>query len=137
VTRIGAEIGRTRSLIVEAQIDDGTPFIPGMFAEARITIGQVERPVVPKTAVKGTCSKQPELVSSGNDAPADKIQATEKCHGPWHVFVAVKGELEERVVQLGPPPGEGKLSIAQGVKNGDKVVTTITDKIVDGLRVVE
>ncbi len=138
ITRIGAEVGRSRSLIVEARIDKGSPFIPGMFAEAHITIGQVERPIVPRTAVQGTCDGQPQLVSTGGEGtPADKIESEVKCRGPWHVFVAIKGELEERVVQLGPSPGKGEVSIVQGVSKNEKVVAKITDKIVDGLRVVE
>ena len=40
VTRLGAEIGQSRALVVEATLDKGTPLIPGMFAEARVVIGQ-------------------------------------------------------------------------------------------------
>jgi membrane fusion protein, multidrug efflux system len=112
VTRIGAEIGRTRSLIVEATIEKGSDLVPGMFAEAHVTIKQVERPVLPATAV----------------ARRGKV---------WHVFVAVKGELEDRIVQVGPAPGADQVSIVQGVNKGDKVVAKVTDQIVDGLRVVE
>ncbi|MEO8699166.1 MAG: efflux RND transporter periplasmic adaptor subunit [Kofleriaceae bacterium] len=112
VTRIGAEIGRTRSLIVEATIDKGSDLVPGMFAEAHLTIKQVERPVLPAAAV----------VRRG------KV---------WHAFVVVKGELEDRIVQLGPQPSKDQVSIVQGVLKGDKVVAKVTEQIVDGLRVVE
>ncbi|HSD88766.1 MAG TPA: efflux RND transporter periplasmic adaptor subunit [Kofleriaceae bacterium] len=113
VTRLGAEIGRTRSLIVEATLDKGTDLVPGMFAEAHIQIGETPRPVLPGDAV----------VKRGKT---------------WHAFVVTKsGELEERLVQLGPTPAEGKVSIVQGVAKGEKVVTKVDDKIVDGLRVVE
>jgi hypothetical protein len=135
VTRIGAEVGRTRSLIVEAQIDKDTPLKPGMFAEARVTIGLVERPVIPRSALRGKCGKEPTLeVGSGS---ASKIVPKEKCRGPWRVFVVVKGELEERVVQLGPDSGPGKVSIVQGITAGEKVVEKPTEQTVDGLRVVE
>src|SRR6185436_7724407 len=47
VSRIGGEIGRTRSLIVEATLAPQTDLVPGMFAEAHVVIGQTQRPVVP------------------------------------------------------------------------------------------
>jgi RND family efflux transporter MFP subunit len=113
VTRLGAEIGRTRSLIVEATLDKGSELVPGMFAEAHIQIGETSRPVLPKDAVA-------------------------KRGKTWHAFVVTKnGELEERLVQLGPPPGKDQVSIIQGVAKGEKVVAKVDDKIVDGLRVVE
>jgi len=55
----------------------------------------------------------------------------------WHAFVSVKGELQDRVVQVGAAPAPGQLSILQGLNKGDKVVAKITDQITDGLRVVE
>lgn len=112
ITRIGGEIGKTRSLIVEATLDPQEELVPGMFAEAHIIIGQTPRPVVPAEAV----------VRRG------KL---------WHAFVAVKGELQDRIVQVGAPPAPGQLSILQGVSKGDKVVAKVTDQIIDGLRVVE
>jgi membrane fusion protein, multidrug efflux system len=112
VTRLGAEIGRSRSLLVEATLDKGSGLVPGMFAEARVTIGQVPRPVLPETAV----------VKRGKT---------------WHAFVVVKGEAQDRIVQLGAKPGAGQVSIIQGVVKGDKVVAKVTDQIVDGVRVVE
>jgi membrane fusion protein (multidrug efflux system) len=110
VTRVGAEIGRTRSLIVEATLDKGSDLVPGMFAEAHVTIGQTSRPVVPEAAV----------VKRGKT---------------FHAFVAINGELQDRIVQVGPAPGPGKLSIVRGVVKGEKVVVKVTDQIIDGLRV--
>jgi membrane fusion protein (multidrug efflux system) len=163
ITRIGGEIGRSRSLIVEATVerrsrevqddkggraaperrsrevqddkggraaperrsrevqDDkggrATPdpqkeLVPGMFAEAHVVIGQTPRPVLPAEA----------LVKRGKT---------------WHAFVAVKGELQDHIVQVGPSPEPGKVSILQGVTKGDKVVAKISDQIIDGLRVIE
>jgi membrane fusion protein (multidrug efflux system) len=112
VTRLGAEIGRSRSLLVEATLDKGTDLVPGMFAEAHVTVGQVSRPVLPETAV----------VKRGKT---------------WHVFLVVKGELVDRIVQLGAKPAAGQVSIVQGVVKGDKVVAKVTDQVVDGVRVVE
>lgn len=129
VTRIGAEIGRTRSLIVEATLDPGSGLVPGMFAEAHLTIGEVARPVVPKDAV----------VKRG------KIQ---------HAFVVVDGEVRDQIVQTAESGAPDTIAIVSGipsgVKKGDKVVvkeivekdgkpaaTAITEKVGDGLRVVE
>lgn len=112
ITRIGGEIGKSRALIVEATLDPQTELVPGMFAEAHVTVGQTARPVVPAEAV----------VQRG------KL---------WHAFVAVKGELQDRIVQVGAPPAPGQVSILQGVAKGDKVVAKVTPQITDGLRVVE
>jgi membrane fusion protein (multidrug efflux system) len=112
VTRIGAEIGRTRSLIIEATIAPGSELVPGMFAEAHVTIGETPRPVVPKEAVA-------------------------KRGKTWHAFVAVNGELVDRPVQIAPSTDATKVAIVQGLKKGEKVVAKVTDQIVDGLRVTE
>jgi membrane fusion protein (multidrug efflux system) len=112
VTRIGGEIGRTRSLIVEATLDPQTDLVPGMFAEAHVITGQTPRPVIPAEAV----------VKRG------KLS---------HAFVAVKGEIQDHIVQVAPGPEPGKVAILQGVNKGDKVVAKITDQIIDGLRVTE
>lgn len=112
ITRLGAEIGRTRSLIVEATLDKGTDLVPGMFAEAHIQVGQTTRPVLPATAVA-------------------------KRGKTWHAFVIKNGEVEERLVQLGAQPAEGQVSIVQGVAKGEKVVAKVDDKIVDGIKVTE
>ena len=112
VTRVGAEIGRTRSLIVEATLDPGSGLVPGMFAEAHVTIGQTAKPIVPAAAVV----KRGKL---------------------WHAFVVVKGEVQDKIVHLGPDPAPGQKSILSGVVKGDKVVAKVTDAVVDGLRVVE
>jgi membrane fusion protein (multidrug efflux system) len=112
VTRLGAEIGRSRSLLVEATLEKGSDLVPGMFAEARVTVGQQPRPVLPETAV----------VKRGKT---------------WHAFIVVKGEAQDKIVQLGAKPGPGQVSILQGVVKGDKVVAKVTDQVVDGVRVVE
>jgi len=112
VTRLGAEIDKSRALIVEATIEPGSNLVPGMFAEGHVVIGQTPRVVLPAEAV----------VKRGKT---------------WHAFVDNKGELADRIVQLGPPPGPGQVSIIQGVVKGEKVVSKVTDAIVDGLKVVE
>ena len=138
VTRIGAEIGRTRSLTVEATLDSkvGTPtgrdaleaiggreiesrvngeteLVPGMFAEAHVVIGQMQRPVVPADAV----------VQRGKSR---------------HAFVIVSGEVQDRVVQLGVPPAKGMEAIVKGVAVGEVLVRHVREGnklVVDGARV--
>ena len=135
ITRRGGEIGRTRSLIVEATIDpkgvpasmsaecadvvvsDKTTLVPGMFAEAMVTVDTVERIVVPSTAV----------------AQRGKT---------WHVFVARNGELQDRIVLTGPSSTPGTVAIVRGdLDPGDKIANNITtDKglradVVDGARI--
>jgi membrane fusion protein, multidrug efflux system len=111
VSRVGGEIGRTRSLIVEATLDPQKELVPGMFAEAHIVVGQTPRPVIPATAV----TRRGKL---------------------WHAFIAIKGELHDQIVQVGPA-ADGQVSILQGVNKGDKLVAKVTEQIIDGLRVVE
>jgi hypothetical protein len=130
VTRIGAEIGRTRSLIVEATVDAAKPtlidtpackdpaaqaradLVPGMFAEAQVQIGAQKKPAVPEDAV-------------------DKRGKT------MHVFVAVKGELQDRIVQVGPPPAPGMVSILRGLDAGEQVARKAkgNPQIADGVRI--
>ena len=112
VTRVGAEIGRTRSLIVEATLDKGTDLVPGMFVEARVNVREAPHTVVPKEAVA-------------------------KRGKTGHVFVVEKGELHDRIVQLGPELASGQVAILSGVAKGEKLVAKVDDKTVDGLRVVE
>jgi RND family efflux transporter MFP subunit len=111
VSRVGGEIGRTRSLIVEATLDPQKELVPGMFAEAHVVVGQTPRPVLPAEAVV----KRGKL---------------------WHAFIALKGELHDQIVQVGPASG-GQVSILQGVNKGDKLVAKVTEQIIDGLRVTE
>jgi membrane fusion protein (multidrug efflux system) len=112
VSRIGVEISaKTRSLIVEAQLDKGTDLVPGMFAEAHVQVGTVSRVVLPAAAV----------VKRGRQ---------------WHAFTVNKnGEATDCIVQLGTPPAQGQVAIVQGVNKGDKVISPVTDQVVDGAKV--
>jgi len=111
ISRMGAEIGRqTRSLIAEATIAPGTPLVPGMFVEARITTGMPDQPVIPETAT----------IKRGQTSRA---------------FVAVDGRLRERVIQLGPSPGPGRVSVQKGLEVGEQVVAVAGDpKVTDGAK---
>jgi len=112
VTRLGAEIGRTRSLIIEATLDKGSDLVPGMFVEAHIKVGTAMYPMLPADAV----------VKRGKR---------------WHAFVIKNGEVEERLVQVGPAPAPGQVSIVDGVAKGEKVVAKVSEPITDGVKVVE
>lgn len=111
ITKLGSEIGRmNRALIAEAELQAGTPLVPGMFAEASITLGTSPMPVVPRSAV----------VRRGNT---------------WRLFAVNKGHLEERVVQLGPELSGDVVAIARGVAAGEQVATKIDEQVVDGVKV--
>ena len=122
VTRVGAEVGKTRSLIVEATLDPQTDLVPGMFAEAHLAIGTKPHPVVPADAV----------------AERDGLK---------HVFVAVPAhgegsgskvlEVEDRIVQIGENPDKDKRTILKGLAKDERVVRKVTDQVVDGLRITE
>ncbi|CAN5687434.1 efflux RND transporter periplasmic adaptor subunit [soil metagenome] len=110
VTRLGAEIGRSRGLTVEATLAPAPDLVAGMFVEARVVVGHTMLPVLPATSV----------VKRGDT---------------WHAFIVHDGAVEERIVQLGPSPAEGTVSIVQSIAPGDRVVQVITADIIDGLRV--
>ena len=100
------------ALVPPAPTAEDMALVPGMFAEARVTIGQAQHPVLPANA----------LIKRGKT---------------WHAFVLVKGELEERVVQLGATPEVGKVAVTKNIEVGDKVVSPANDKLVDGQKAVE
>lgn len=111
VTKLGSEIGRmNRALIAEAELAPGSPLVPGMFAEATITLGTKPMPVVPRAAT----------VRRGNT---------------WRLFVVVKGHLEERVVQLGPELPGDQVAVLRGVAAGERVAAKVDELVVDGVKV--
>jgi membrane fusion protein (multidrug efflux system) len=97
VRYIGPSVRRTsRDLLVEAVVDNhDRRLLPGMFATARIHIGDPQRPVVPASAVRDEGSLH-------------------------HLFVVHDGKLEERLVQLGEKK-DGLVAILDGAKPGDQV----------------
>jgi len=113
VNRLSAEIGKTRSLIVEATVDnphDG--LVPGMFVEAEVVEKTEPHVVVPETAV----------VKRGKQ---------------FAVYIVKDGMAVESLVHLGAPPAPGMKSILDGVKKGDKIVVTGTEQVSDGAKVTE
>jgi membrane fusion protein (multidrug efflux system) len=100
----------THDLVIEALIDNKDGRLrPGMFAEAELGIGERKLPLAPKTALIGSAPNS-------------------------HVFVVVGGVAEERVVLTGAAEGDS-LTILQGLRPGERVITHPTEEIRDGVRV--
>jgi RND family efflux transporter MFP subunit len=101
---------QSRDAVVEAVFqNDAHDLRPGMFVTARLAVGEQPLPAVPATAVR----------TDGNLR---------------HVFVAVGGRLEDRLVQTGPPQG-GDVPIVAGIKSGEQVVAELTPDVHDGAKV--
>ena len=84
--------------------------MPGMFAVARLAVGEKKLPTVPMSAIK-------------------KEEATAR------VFVVVDKRVEERVVQLGGER-DGSVGIAVGVKPNELVVNRPGPDVRDGATVL-
>ncbi len=100
----------SRDLLVEAVVpNNGTKLRPGMFATAKIALGEKAVPVIPKEAVRvdGTLRR---------------------------VFVVVGDHLEERLVKVGEER-DGVLEIELGVSAGEKVVSPVKPEAHDGARI--
>ena len=109
VRYVSASVDRaSRALVVEAIVpnEDGR-LRPGMFAEARIELGN-DRPVavVPSSAV---------LTAAGVS----------------RAFVVVNGHIEERVVTVLERSGTEVL-VSQGVRAGETLATSELDRLTDG-----
>jgi membrane fusion protein (multidrug efflux system) len=101
---------RTRDAVVEAVVENaGHDLRPGMFVTARLALGEQTLPAVPEAAVR-------------TDGPQR------------HVFVAVAGRLEDRLVQLGDGR-EGQVAVVDGVKTGEQVVAELSPDVRDGAKV--
>lgn len=97
----------TRDLVVEALVPNADGALrPGMFAVAKLPVGEKKLPVVPTTSVKS------------DDAAS-------------RVFVVVDKRIQERVVQVGGER-EGKIAVVSGVKPGEQVVVQPGPDVRDG-----
>ncbi|MCB9734106.1 MAG: efflux RND transporter periplasmic adaptor subunit [Deltaproteobacteria bacterium] len=116
ISRVGVEIDpKTRGLLVEVAIPkpaEGEEAIlrPGMFVEAKLAVGELTLPAVPKAAVT-------------------KRGAT------WRVFAVVDDKLEERVVQLGPDAPGDLATIARGLAADEPVAGKVDETTADGATV--
>jgi RND family efflux transporter MFP subunit len=100
----------SRDLIVEAVVPNADLKLkPGMFAVARIGLGDTSRTVVPRSAV----------VQDDTGA---------------RVFVVAGPTIQERVVQLGGSVGD-VVAVLEGVKTGENVVVQPGPDVHDGVRV--
>jgi len=101
---------QTRDAIVEAVVDNPNHALrPGMFVTAQLSLGEQPVAAVPRTAVRSEGSQR-------------------------HLFVALNGRLEDRLVQAADPRG-ADVPILNGVKPGDLVVENVTADVRDGVRV--
>lgn len=98
---------QTRDVVAEATIANGDhALLPGMFVNANIEVGQLDLPVIARSAVV--------------------LQ-----EGASHVFAFVNNRIEERAVQLGPNLGE-YVAVIRGVKEGEKIVENPTKDLKNG-----
>lgn len=107
---VGPQIRRaSRDLVVEAVVDNADHALrPGMFATARLAVGDDEALVIPSAAIK-------------------KDGTTRR------VFVLAGDKIEERVVQVGEAVGSD-IVISGGVADGEKVVAPLLPNLRDGLK---
>jgi membrane fusion protein (multidrug efflux system) len=108
---VGPSVRRqSRDAVVEAVFDNADHDLrPGMFVTARLALGAQVLPSVPATAVRAEGQLR-------------------------HVFVAVGGRLEDRLVQADEAHGN-EVPIVSGLKAGEMVVAELTPDVRDGARV--
>ncbi len=100
----------SRSLVVEAVVANADKkLLPGMFASARIALGDAESAVVPVSSV----------VVDGALRRA---------------YFVIDGRIEERLLRLGAER-DGFFAVEQGAKKGEKIVSSITPDVRDGAKV--
>jgi len=111
VRYIGPAVRRqSRDLLVEAVVaNKDRRLLPGMFATARLATGSEPRPVVPAAAVK-------------RDGDTDRV------------YVVAGGRLEERLVSLAAPDGDGVV-VNAGLRSGERVASPVSPALFDGARV--
>ncbi|HEX6276038.1 MAG TPA: efflux RND transporter periplasmic adaptor subunit [Polyangiaceae bacterium] len=101
---------QSRDQLVEVEIDNASGALrPGMFAVARLAVGEDRLPSLPASAVVGR-------------APAERV------------FVVKDSRVEERVVSTGQRRGD-RVAVKKGVAPGDVVVIGPAEGIRDGVRV--
>lgn len=101
---------RSRNLTIEALVESDDPrLLPGMFATARLPVGEQRVAAVPRSAVAGK-----------SDSP--------------RVFLVVDGVVHERVVQLGEESAN-QVAVLKGLRPGERVVAQPAASLADGTRV--
>ena len=100
----------TRDMVMEAIVPNGEKKLkPGMFAVAKVPLGEHSHPVLPQAA----------MIKEETGARA---------------FVVVQGQVQERVLQLGSTQGD-VTAILSGVKAGESVVLSPGPDVQDGAKV--
>jgi membrane fusion protein, multidrug efflux system len=100
----------SRDQLVEVAIDNAEGALrPGMFATARLVVGEDRLPSLPASAVVGR-------------APSERV------------FVIKNSRVEERIVSSGVKTGE-RVALRKGVAPGEVVILAPSDKITDGARI--
>lgn len=106
----GALRSSTRDLVVEALVENKDRLLlPGMFADAELTVGSLKLPSVPKKAL---------------------LERDEQSR----VYVVAGGRLEERVLALGASLGD-RVAVARGVTAGEQVVVSDLAGLANGQKV--
>jgi membrane fusion protein (multidrug efflux system) len=112
VRRVAPSLRKSsRDQLVEVSVDNREGALrPGMFAEARVAVGEARFPVVPLTAIRGK-------------APVE------------HLFV-VRPDLvvEERAVATGDRAGSG-VAVVRGISAGERIVASPGAAVRDGVKV--
>ena len=113
VVRISPAIeAQSRSLLIEGEVPNSDGALrPGSFVEGAITVNaNAQGIVVPRSALLNFA-------------------------GIERAFVVKNGVLEDRVVKTARRFGETRVEIAEGLKDGDLLVTQVTDRMVKGQKV--
>ncbi len=100
----------TRDLVFEAMVPNADKRLrPGLFATARLDVGEKKLPVVPRSALR-------------RDGDTTRV------------FAVVESHVEERIVQTGPAAGDG-VAVVKGLAAGERVVDRPDDRVSDGVAV--
>ncbi|MDB4983298.1 MAG: putative Co/Zn/Cd efflux system rane fusion protein [Myxococcales bacterium] len=101
---------QTRDSVVEAAVENqGHDLRPGMFVQAKLSLGVQSLPAVPAAAVRSEGTLR-------------------------HVFVIVGDHLEDRLVQVADTT-KGMVPILVGLKAGEKIAAQATAEMRDGAKV--
>jgi RND family efflux transporter MFP subunit len=111
ITRLSPKLRTaSRDRVVEVEIDNSTGTLkPGMFAVARLVVGEERLPSLPESAVTGR-------------APSERV------------FVVKNSRAEERVISTTGRSGD-RVAVQKGVAPGEVVIEKPSDAIRDGVRV--
>ena len=111
VTRMTGELDqKTRTMLIEVHIDNNDGyFIPGSFAYVLLHVPLVSRPQIPVTA----------LLTRGNESSVAMLD---------------KDVVRFKPVKVASTDG-ATVTIAEGVKPGDKIAINVPDEVTDGSRI--